>query len=68
VAQIEELLLWNAGVPEPSMRRLPLELVASGGTLLATDGDVPIVDLLAKAAGKPVVAPKRVTIQIKTGR
>ena len=68
VRQIEEFLLWNAGVPEPSMRRLPVELVASGGKLLTADGDTPVVDLLAKAAGKPVVAPKRVTIQVKAAR
>jgi hypothetical protein len=68
VGQIEELLLWNTGVPEPSMRRLPLELVASGGQLLTADGDVPIVDVLAKAVRKPTVHPQRLTIYVKAVR
>jgi hypothetical protein len=68
VRQIEEFLLWNAGVPEPSMRRLPLDLVASGGRLLTAGGDAPVADLLAKAAREPTGPPRRVTISIKAAR
>jgi hypothetical protein len=46
------------------MRRLPIELVASGGKPLISSGDVPVVDLLVKAAGGPGVAAKRVTIHV----
>jgi hypothetical protein len=68
VGLIEELLLWNAGIPEPSMRRLPLELVASGGKILTGSGDAPVIELLGKALGSPIRVPGRVTIGVKSAR
>jgi hypothetical protein len=68
LGHIEEFLLWNAGVPEPSMRRLAVELVASGGESLVADGDAPVIQTLVKATARTAKAPKRVTIQTKAAR